>query len=99
MGSKYGMLFTFLKRCLSNVLVGMVKIYQLVISPLLPKACRFYPSCSHYMIESIEKKGVIKGVLKGLLRLCKCHPWHPGGYDPVDESEEGINSSFPTDKT
>lgn len=61
----------------------LVKLYKLVVSPYLPTACRFYPTCSSYMIEAIEKKGLLKGVLKGVLRILKCHPFHPGGFDPV----------------
>ena len=53
------------------------------ISPLLPPACRFYPSCSNYAIESFRKYGVGRGALLTLRRLVKCHPFHPGGYDPV----------------
>ncbi|SBS30993.1 Putative membrane protein insertion efficiency factor [Marinomonas spartinae] len=61
----------------------LVKCYQYAISPLLGNNCRFYPSCSHYMIEAIERFGVIKGIYLGLKRLAKCHPWHEGGVDPV----------------
>ncbi len=63
--------------------VLLVKGYQFFISPLLGNNCRFYPSCSQYMIQAIEKFGVIKGVYLGLKRLSKCHPWHEGGIDPV----------------
>lgn len=61
----------------------LVKGYQYAISPLLGNNCRFYPSCSQYMIEAIEQFGIIKGVYLGLKRLSKCHPWHEGGMDPV----------------
>ncbi|MBJ7539151.1 membrane protein insertion efficiency factor YidD [Marinomonas transparens] len=61
----------------------LVRGYQLIISPLLGNNCRFYPSCSQYMIQAIERFGVIKGVYLGLKRLSKCHPWHEGGMDPV----------------
>jgi putative membrane protein insertion efficiency factor len=54
-----------------------------LVSPYVPTACRFYPSCSSYMIEAIEKKGIFRGVLYGLLRILKCNPFHPGGFDPV----------------
>lgn len=61
----------------------LVKSYQVLISPLLGNNCRFYPSCSSYMIQAIEQKGVIKGVFLGVKRLLKCHPWNEGGIDPV----------------
>ena len=64
-----------------------VRFYQLAISPLIGSRCRFYPSCSHYMIQAIEQKGIIKGVYLGLIRLSKCHPWHEGGMDPVPGCE------------
>ena len=57
--------------------------YHRIISPFLPRACRFYPSCSVYTAKSIEKYGVLKGALLGARRLTRCHPWNPGGYDPV----------------
>ncbi len=63
--------------------VAAIKIYQLFISPLLPSSCRFYPSCSEYTLQSIEKFGLFKGAWKGFVRLVKCHPFHSGGYDPV----------------
>tara|TARA_S200000501_G_scaffold286009_1_gene270366 strand:+ start:428 stop:637 length:210 start_codon:yes stop_codon:yes gene_type:complete len=60
-----------------------IKIYQLVISPLLGKSCRFEPTCSSYSIESINKYGVVKGISLSLKRILKCHPWGNSGYDPV----------------
>ncbi len=72
---------------LKHLFILPVKMYQLLISPLIGSRCRFYPSCSYYMIEAIEKKGVIKGVCLGLVRLSKCHPWNEGGMDPVPGSE------------
>ena len=61
----------------------LIRGYQRCISPLLPGACRFYPSCSEYLLQAVEKHGVTRGILMGLIRLSKCHPFHPGGYDPV----------------
>jgi uncharacterized protein len=61
----------------------LLRLYRLAVSPYVPTSCRFYPSCSSYMIEAIEKKGVIRGVMLGLIRILKCHPFHPGGFDPV----------------
>jgi putative membrane protein insertion efficiency factor len=65
------------------IVLGILRIYKLCISPLLPSACRFHPTCSEYMKEAIEKHGVIKGVGLGLHRLSRCHPFHQGGFDPV----------------
>jgi putative membrane protein insertion efficiency factor len=63
--------------------VGLVRVYQLLVSPLLPPACRFWPSCSHYSAQAIDRYGVARGVWLSLRRLGRCHPFHPGGYDPV----------------
>jgi putative membrane protein insertion efficiency factor len=63
--------------------IGILRIYKLLVSPLLPSACRFHPTCSEYMKEAIEKHGVVKGVGRGLRRLSRCHPFHEGGFDPV----------------
>ncbi|MBV9294723.1 MAG: membrane protein insertion efficiency factor YidD [Acidobacteriaceae bacterium] len=65
------------------ILIGLLKAYKWLVSPLLPSACRFYPTCSEYMREAIEKHGAIKGFWMGLKRLGRCHPFHEGGYDPV----------------
>jgi len=62
-----------------------IRGYQFMVSPFLGKNCRFYPTCSQYTLESIKRFGVSKGVLLGLVRIAKCGPWHPGGYDPVPE--------------
>jgi len=64
------------------VLVGLIRLYQVTLSPLLGPACRFEPTCSRYMIEALRKYGPIKGLAKGLHRVSRCHPWNPGGYDP-----------------
>jgi len=65
------------------IAIGLIRMYKLVISPLLPSACRFHPTCSEYMRDAIEKHGVWKGVGMGLRRLSRCHPFHQGGFDPV----------------
>jgi len=64
------------------LIIGLVRGYQLFISPLLGRNCRFYPSCSQYFIEAVRKYGVVSGSVRGVLRICRCHPFHPGGYDP-----------------
>jgi putative membrane protein insertion efficiency factor len=68
---------------MQRVLIALLKGYKLFVSPLLPSACRFYPTCSEYMMEAIAKHGVGRGVWLGLKRLGRCHPFHEGGYDPV----------------
>jgi len=71
-----------------NLLVSLLRGYQYVISPLLGNHCRFYPSCSHYAVEAIETHGAVRGTRFALQRLLRCHPWHPGGYDPVPETSD-----------
>ena len=64
------------------MLIALIRVYQYTLSPLLGPACRFHPSCSTYMIEAVRKYGLTQGVWRGVKRLGRCHPWHPGGYDP-----------------
>lgn len=66
----------------SLVLIGLVKIYQFTLSPIIGRQCRFSPSCSNYFIGAVRKYGAVRGAWRGLLRICRCHPFHPGGYDP-----------------
>ena len=66
-----------------TLLILMVRAYQVTLSPLFSGCCRFEPSCSNYMIEAIEVHGAVKGVLLGLRRLLRCHPFGKSGYDPV----------------
>ena len=66
----------------SLVLILLVRFYQRFISWMFGNCCRFEPSCSAYFIQAVEKYGAIRGSLRGLLRICRCHPFHPGGYDP-----------------
>jgi hypothetical protein len=66
-----------------SMLIGLVKGYKYLISPLLPPSCRFYPTCSAYTIEAIEKYGAMRGTFLGLARILRCHPFCRGGYDPV----------------
>jgi putative membrane protein insertion efficiency factor len=65
------------------ILIGMIKFYKKFISPLKPPSCRFYPSCSSYMLEAVSRFGAIRGGWLGIRRLLKCHPFNPGGFDPV----------------
>lgn len=64
------------------LLVAVVRAYQWTISPLLGPTCRFHPSCSEYLIRAVRRYGVFSGTARGVRRLCRCHPFHPGGFDP-----------------
>lgn len=66
----------------------MIRFYQWVISPLLGNNCRFIPTCSCYTHEAIQVHGVLKGIYLGVRRILRCHPFHPGGYDPVPEKRK-----------
>ena len=70
---------------MKTVLIWMIRLYRRFISPLKPPACRFYPTCSSYALEAITKFGAIRGGLLSVKRILKCHPFHPGGHDPVPE--------------
>ncbi len=71
-----------LARMPALALIAVVRAYQWVLSPWIGRVCRFEPSCSHYMIGSVRKHGALKGGWRGLLRIFRCHPLHPGGFDP-----------------
>jgi hypothetical protein len=64
-------------------LIILIKIYQVLISPLIPPSCRFTPTCSQYTLEALKKYGILKGSWLGFRRIIKCHPWGGSGYDPV----------------
>lgn len=66
-----------------RAIAGLIRLYQLVISPVLPPACRFTPSCSHYALEAVTRHGALRGSWLAARRLARCHPFHPGGFDPV----------------
>lgn len=66
-----------------KILIILIKGYQKLISPLLGKNCRFYPTCSQYAIMALEKHGLLRGGFMAVKRILKCNPFHPGGYDPV----------------
>lgn len=68
---------------MTRLLVGLIRIYQWTLSPLLGRQCRFHPSCSEYAAMSIVRHGAVRGSWLGLRRIGRCHPWSPGGYDPV----------------
>ena len=65
------------------VLVALVRGYQMILSPLLPAACRYYPSCSAYAIEALERHGALRGTWLAMRRIARCNPFRPGGFDPV----------------
>ncbi|MDP4163506.1 MAG: membrane protein insertion efficiency factor YidD [Bacillota bacterium] len=67
------------------IIIGIIRFYQIIISPLKPPSCRFYPTCSHYGLEAVKKHGAWRGGWLALKRIGKCHPFHPGGIDPVPE--------------
>jgi hypothetical protein len=66
-----------------RLLAGLIRGYQLTLSRLLPPSCRFHPSCSQYALEAVNRHGALKGAWLAARRLARCHPFHPGGYDPV----------------
>lgn len=66
-----------------RVLIFFIRAYQYAVSPFFPPSCRFYPTCSAYALEAVERHGPIPGLWFALRRLLRCHPWHPGGFDPV----------------
>lgn len=72
---------------IKGFLILLVRVYQLILSPLLPKSCRHTPSCSAYMISALQEWGAINGFWLGLKRLSKCHPWGTYGYDPVPKKK------------
>ncbi|MEJ2148195.1 MAG: membrane protein insertion efficiency factor YidD [Chloroflexota bacterium] len=67
------------------VAMALIRLYQLTLSPLLPPSCRYEPTCSHYSYDAIERFGFFKGGWLAIKRISRCHPFHPGGYDPVPE--------------
>jgi len=66
-----------------KAVIATLRVYKRFVSPWLPSACRFHPTCSEYMLEAVEKHGTLRGVGMGLMRLLRCHPLHAGGFDPV----------------
>jgi len=66
-----------------HLLVGLIRGYQLLLSPFVGNQCRFTPTCSQYAREAVEKHGALKGSWLAIRRVSRCHPWHPGGHDPV----------------
>ncbi|WP_091411117.1 membrane protein insertion efficiency factor YidD [Aquimarina amphilecti] len=75
-----------LKKILIAPFIGLVKLYQNLISPLTPATCRYQPTCSHYTVEALEKHGLLKGGKLAIKRIFSCHPWGGSGYDPVPDA-------------
>ena len=73
---------------MKTLLMKFIRFYQIAISPLKPPSCRFYPTCSHYGLDAIKVHGALKGSWLTIIRILKCHPFHPGGFDPVPEKKE-----------
>lgn len=70
--------------------IVLIRIYQLAVRPFLGNHCRFHPSCSNYSIHALEKHGFLYGSILSLKRIARCHPWRPGGYDPVPDNDRKI---------
>lgn len=79
---------------LKKLFILPIRVYQIVLSPLLGKNCRFEPTCSQYMIDSIREWGIFKGMFLGLRRISKCHPWGPHGHDPVPLKKQKSNRPY-----
>ncbi len=79
---------------MKTVFMYVIGLYRRFISPLLPPACRFYPTCSEYAVEAFKRKNTLTAIRMTVVRLAKCHPFHPGGYDPVDpDTEDAIGEA------
>lgn len=72
-----------MKKTITYIIIGAIKFYRLFLSPLKPPSCRFVPTCSEYALTAIEKYGVVRGSGMAIRRILRCHPFNPGGYDPV----------------
>ena len=75
-------LLIWLWRLPGVLLIGLVRLYQVCLSPIFGRQCRFHPTCSEYFRQAVNKYGTVSGSLRGIWRILRCHPWHPGGYDP-----------------
>ena len=73
----------FVRGLLKKIIILLIRGYQIFISPIMPGKCIFYPTCSTYFVQAVEKYGPFKGSLLGIKRILKCHPFHEGGYDPL----------------
>jgi putative membrane protein insertion efficiency factor len=80
---------------LARLLLFLIYLYQQTLSRLIGRVCRFEPSCSRYAAACIEEHGALKGSLLSIVRLCKCHPFHAGGYDPPPRKQDGRSPAMP----
>ena len=80
---------------IARVLVLPIRVYQLLVSPLLGPRCRFYPSCSAYAVEALQRHGALRGSWLAVRRLGRCHPWNPGGPDPVPPARRAVALTSP----
>lgn len=80
---------------LQRVVVAVIRAYQWVLRPLLPPTCRFHPTCSDYALDAVRQHGAFRGAFLALRRILRCHPWHPGGYDPVLPGSAAAASARP----
>ena len=71
--------------------IAGIRFYRTFLYPLIQPTCRFYPSCSTYTLDAVNRYGAVGGLWLGLKRLARCHPWHPGGYDPVDQEQVNLD--------
>lgn len=77
------------------ILIGLIRFYQMSLSHILGGCCRFYPTCSEYCLQAIREHGSLRGSALGLVRLCKCRPFHPGGFDPVPSPDASRRHGVP----
>ena len=84
---------------MKKAVIKVIRIYQLVLSPTLGGNCRFQPTCSQYAIDALNEHGIFKGVFLSLKRIAKCHPFHPGGFDPVNKCSNTECSNTECPKT
>ena len=86
-------LMRFLSSAVSKVLTGLIRTYQIAFSPFLGSNCRYNPTCSAYAISAVERHGPFLGSILAVKRICRCHPWADGGYDPVPEKHNALKDN------
>ena len=91
--------FPPLRIVLASPAIALIRAYQLIVSPMRPQTCRFYPSCSAYALTAIERFGIVRGSWLATRRLLRCHPWTPGGVDHVPHEDPAHTSGNPTPQT
>jgi len=76
---------------MDKIIIFFITLYQKYISPLKPPTCRFYPTCSEYSVQALRRYGLLKGLQLSIMRIIRCHPFNPGGYDPLPDSLEKVH--------